>query len=132
MERLAGPHGQHAPPNWGWSDPWARQGATTAVPSPGTPAVPSPGTPAPGPFKLDFRKWESRTWAALDLAVKPEGYGSWCNRARRWLSGGTPAIEKLLDLVQREANVLTAEREAALVREAGVLFPLEEVNAATA
>ena len=68
----------------------------------------------------------------MDLSDKPGGFGAWCNRARRWLSGGHYAVERLLDLVQLDVMALTPLREQELARQAGVAFDLEDVNRATA
>ena len=92
--------------------------------------MPEPATA--GRFELNYRQWDSKNWPTLDLSVKPGGFGAWCNRARRWLSGGHYAVERLLELVQLEVMALTPQREQELARQAGVVFDLEYVNHAIA
>ena len=66
------------------------------------------------PFTVDTRRWR-KGWAVLDLAAKPVGFGVWCNRARRWLPGGRPGVERLLGLVRMDAREPTPSREAKLL-----------------
>ena len=89
-------------------------------------------SPASQKFMLDYRRWDSKNWPVLDLSVKPAGYGAWCNRARRWLSGGHSEVEQLLELVHLEVGELSRQREAQLAAAAGVPFDLDELNAAIA
>ena len=89
--------------------------SSLACPLPHIPIVPRAGRF--GRFDLNYCQWGSKSWPTLDLAVKPGGCGAWCNRARRWLSGGHYAVEQLLELVQREVPEFTHMREEELARQ---------------
>ena len=93
------------------------------------PTVLTPGAPLADQFFLGGRRWGSHRWAVLGLTMKPAGYGAWCNRAHRWLSGGHPEVEQLLELVRIEVHGLKPGRGGELARRAGAHLYLDEFNA---
>ena len=54
---------------------------------------------------------------------------AWHSRARRWLPGGYPGMEKWLGLIHLGEQELTPAHEAELAFKAGVRFDLGEANA---
>ena len=87
----------------------------------------------PATYSVDPKNWDIKNWAKLDIDQRST-FGPWFTRAHRWLHGGAPAMRRLLERLQFEAQPLTPERELTLCMEAGLptWWHVQEVDRALA
>ena len=78
----------------------------------------------PQVYAVDPRNWDHKNWPKLGVGSS-KTFGPWFNRAHRWLHGGAPAMKRLLEYLQFEAQPLTPARERQLALQANLPYDWE-------